>query len=512
MHCHRRPPDLPHLNQALWVGAQEGAQCCGWGHVGSPAVPERDFPTGTLASVGPAAPGVSRVPHLCDTPRAGAATWEPGPVPGLTLPGDTRFLLGSARDGWTDGQRRSWSRAGIPAVHLVAGYWHARCSAVRLLAPLLHSRPAPTTRPPATVLPGGFSEHRPSAPGRWVPPLPPAAVVTAPGFAWQRPGPAELPAHRRPDRQDWRLRALALQVQSKAGLGEEGAGGCAPGPRGTHTYTHTHTTPSPAPPPPRTPSPLPSSTGAAPSPLGFAGAAGGGLSCRPPCEGFSVPQDQAAPQGCPPRLAAPPEHERGVCSPANALAPCPAECNAAGAPRYCLGWPGRAPLPGPGRCRQLPARQPGGCRSVLPALSCPRLLAGLRSQGWGWGAEQGRWEEAVGLEGAQDGEMGGSRQRGGRMHWEAKRRGGCQEEQRTGLGAGVEGAEHVRGAIRDLGCSNGWLGRAGGGGARESSCRGVAGPLRVGLTFSSRTDPAYLAGRLLRDGRPAVGAAALDRA
>lgn len=53
------------------------------------------------------------------------------------------------------------------------------------------------------------------------PPYPPG-VVTAPRFAWQRPGPAELPADRRPDRQDRGLRALALQVQSKAGLGEQG--------------------------------------------------------------------------------------------------------------------------------------------------------------------------------------------------------------------------------------------------------------------------------------------------
>lgn len=59
-------------------------------------------------------------------------------------------------------------------------------------------------------------------PGCPVSPPYPSGVVTAPRFAWQRPGPAELPADRRPDRQDRGLRALALQVQSKAGLGEQG--------------------------------------------------------------------------------------------------------------------------------------------------------------------------------------------------------------------------------------------------------------------------------------------------
>lgn len=202
------------------------------------------------------------MPHLRDPSRAEAAAQEPGPMPGLTLPGDTRFLLGSARDGWTDGRRRSWSRAGIPAVHLVASYRHAQCSAVRPLAPPPHGRPAPTTSPPAAALPGGSASIDPWPPGWWVPLLPLVAVVTAPGFAWQRPGPAELPAHRRPDSQDWRLWALALQVQSKAGLGDEGAGGCMLGPCSTHT--HRHTLHRALQPPSTHTSPLPRGAGAAP--------------------------------------------------------------------------------------------------------------------------------------------------------------------------------------------------------------------------------------------------------
>lgn len=58
------------------------------------------------------------------------------------------------------------------------------------------------------------------------------------------------------------------------------------------------------------------------------------------------------------------------------------------------------------------------------------------------------------------------------------------------------------------------LGMWGGGAVRLGRVLAAGGavpcPLRVVLTFSSRTDPAYLAGRLLCDGRPAVGAAALD--
>lgn len=250
-------------------------------------------------------------------------------MPGLTLPGDTRFLLGSARDGWTDRRRRSWSRAGIPAVHLVAGYRHAQCSAARPLAPPLHGRPAPTTSPPAAALPRGSPSRDPWAPGWWVPLLPLVAVVTAPGFAWQRPGPAELPAHRRPDSQDRRLWALALQVQSKAGLGDEGAGGCMLGPCSTHTHTQTHTAPSPAAPLHTHISPPQGCWG---SPLGFAGAVGGCWPADHPVMDSLCPGTKLPPPGL--------SH-----------------------------WVGSSPLST--KRGFSPAHQPGGCPSVLPAFGCP---------------------------------------------------------------------------------------------------------------------------------------------
>lgn len=117
----------------------------------------------------------------------------------------TCFLLGSAPDGWTDGQRRSWGAA--------QEFLLCICCLVLSARPALGRRAATPLLLllPTTVLPGVPVS----------PPYPPG-VVTAPRFAWQRPGPAELPADRRPDRQDRGLRALALQVQSKAGLGEQG--------------------------------------------------------------------------------------------------------------------------------------------------------------------------------------------------------------------------------------------------------------------------------------------------
>lgn len=121
--------------------------------------------------------------------------------------------------------------------------------------------------------------------------------------------------------------------------------------------------------------------------------------------------------------------------------------------------------------------------------------------------EGGRREEAVGLEGAQDGEMGGAG--GGEEGCTGRQKGEVSARRSRGWGWG-EGSRARAGGGGNQGPGvQRWV--AGGGGAGDSSCRGVASPLRVGLTFSSRTDPAYLAGRLLCDCRPAVGAAALDR-
>lgn len=107
------------------------------------------FAVGILASVGPATAG-SCVCPFCVTLRAGAAAGSPAPCQGSRCPGTPAFCWAQRM---TDGRtRRSWSRAGIPAVHSVAGYRHARCSAVRPPAPPPHSRPL---SPPATALPRG---------------------------------------------------------------------------------------------------------------------------------------------------------------------------------------------------------------------------------------------------------------------------------------------------------------------------------------------------------------------
>lgn len=380
-------------------------------------------------------------------------------MPGLTLPGDTRFLLGSARDRRTDGRRCSCSCVGIPAVHLVAGYRHARCSAVRLLAPLLHGHPAPTASHGAAW--GGSPSTDPRAVG--APPQP--LAVTALGFAWQRPGPAELPAHRRPDRQDRRLRALALQVQSKAGLGEEGAGGLR-----TRTLRHAHLHPRRRtlhralhPPASTHTSPLPSGAGAAP----WALLGGGGLYLRPPHKGLFVPRDQAAPPGlCPPRPAAPPEHEWGACSPCCPAPWPPAQPSAMQPGLSVTAWAALAVA----LCQHIGLGDV--CPSLCPARSwLPAAPGRAEIAAREWGGRRRLW----GWRGARDREVGGA-----------------------GSGAGGlcrgSGAQAGRGGSGTWGAAMGWLGRAGGGGAGDSSCRGAAGPLHVGLTFSSRTDPAYLAG------------------
>lgn len=74
--------------------------------------------------------------------------------------------------------------------------------------------------------------------------------------------------------------------------------------------------------------------------------------------------------------------------------------------------------------------------------------------------EGGRREEAVGLEGAQDGEMGGAG--GGEEGCTGRQKGEVSARRSRGWGWG-EGsrARAGGGGIRDLGCSDGWLGVAG---------------------------------------------------
>lgn len=288
---------------------------------------------------------------------------------------------------------------------------------------------------------GGVPKHRPSAPGAVGAPLPTTVAVTAVGFAWQRPGPAELPAHRRPDRQDRRLRALALQVQSKAGLGEEGGrGGCALGPR-KHACGHAHADTRCTEPrtPPRTHLPSPAVPGQPP------GLCWGGGFCPAdhPARGLSVPQDQAAPPALsPPRPAAPPEHEVGGVAPPRRPGPPPSRVQRSRGSPVLPGLVGTCP-PASARSLQAAACTLAWGLSVRPACS------------------EGGGEEAVGLEGGV---------RTGR--W-GEREEGCAERQKGEVGTGGWGWGLGRrkqsmclGGIGDLGCSGGV---AGGG-------QGAAGP------------------------------------
>lgn len=369
---------------------------------------------------------------------------NPAPSQGSHCLGTPAFCLAQrVMDGRMDGRKRSWSCAGIPAVHLVAGYRHAQRSAARPLALPLHSVPLP---PPAAALPGGGGPRAQTL-GPWAVgvPLPTAAAVTAAerGLLWQRPGPAELPAHRRPDRQDRRLWALALQVQSKAGWGEEGAGGCTSGPHGTYTYTHTLCTKpcTPPPPPHARISPPQRCHGSPPAPGLCWGSGGGVLSRRPPCEGLSVPQDWAGPPGlASPGRQLPLSMKQGVCSPRVPWPPAQRGAMQPGLPVTARAGPDMPLCQG-----QVPA---GSCLHVGVGAVCPSCLLA------------GRLGEAVGLEGAQDGEMG---EAGGRMHWEVERRDGYGRSGGRGWGLGQrEQSTCRRGGSGTWGAAMGWLGRAGG--------------------------------------------------
>lgn len=151
-------------------------------------------------------------------------------------------------------------------------------------AQLGHSCCAPRAAFWARPEPGGERPRRRTAAPAGSPVGAPRALGAgdSSGFAWQRPGPAELPPHRRPHREDRGLRALALQVQSKAGWREEGAGAARCDrvvPPRTPTLAQTRLT---LPPTLTHTSRLPSGVGA---PLRLLGCRG----FRPPCEGPLVP-------------------------------------------------------------------------------------------------------------------------------------------------------------------------------------------------------------------------------
>lgn len=99
------------------------------------------------------------LPHWCRTGDLMCAAGSPAPCQGSLCPGTPAFCLAQrVMDGWTDGRRRSWSCAGIPAVHLVAGYRHTQGWAVN-----------PTTAHPSCC----HYQHTGGVPGQWAPPCPP---------------------------------------------------------------------------------------------------------------------------------------------------------------------------------------------------------------------------------------------------------------------------------------------------------------------------------------------------
>lgn len=86
--------------------------------------------------------------------------------------GETCFPLGSALDGWMDGQRRSWNA--VQEFLLCVGWLVIGTPSILLQ----HNPPAPSTGSSAA----GGAQVRSSGPGC---PVPPVGVVTALAFAWQ---------------------------------------------------------------------------------------------------------------------------------------------------------------------------------------------------------------------------------------------------------------------------------------------------------------------------------------
>lgn len=172
-------------------GSPRGCSSCGRGTWG-PQLCWRGSPLG------------QPVPRLHDPPSGGAAAREPGRMPGLTLPGNTPAFCLARRV--TDGRTDSGAAGAVQAFLL--------CTESRVIG-------TPGAGRGTAPEPGGER----NGPAAGTPLGAPRALGAgdSSGFAWQRPGPAELPPHRRPHREDRGLRAVALQVQSKAGL--EGGGG-----------------------------------------------------------------------------------------------------------------------------------------------------------------------------------------------------------------------------------------------------------------------------------------------
>lgn len=177
------------------------------------------------------------VPRLHDPPSAGAAAREPGRMPGLSLPGNTPAFCLARRV--TDGRTDSSAAVAVQAFLL--------CTESRVIG-------TPGAGRGTAPEPGGER----NGPAAGSPLGAPRALGAGDSsrFAWQRPGPAELPPHRGPHREDRGLRAVALQVQSKAGLEGGGGWGCAGIPRYPHVHSpgtdpaepspHPHHPPSPA--------------------------------------------------------------------------------------------------------------------------------------------------------------------------------------------------------------------------------------------------------------------------
>lgn len=169
------PPDHPSPSWAAWEHCSGGR----WGEVGAGSAGE-GFPVGIPPLVHPGSPHMhSHCPDahpICVHPSGamGAqlclAAWVGSAR--AHVAGETRFPLGSARDGWMDGQRRSWNAA--QEFLLCIGWLLIGTPGVLLP----HNPPAPCTSSSAA----GGAQVRSLGPGC---PVPPVGVVTALGFAWQ---------------------------------------------------------------------------------------------------------------------------------------------------------------------------------------------------------------------------------------------------------------------------------------------------------------------------------------
>lgn len=165
--CHRGPPDLPHLSQALQVGPHQGAQCCGWGTWVSRLCRRRTFlwasrPRWAL----PNCRGGSRVCPICVTPPGlKQPPRSPAPCQGSRCLGTPAFCLAQrVMDGRTDGGAAGaaqafllciwWLVIGTPSVQL-RDRWPRRCTAVPLPPPARRLRRCPEGPQAETLGPPG---------------------------------------------------------------------------------------------------------------------------------------------------------------------------------------------------------------------------------------------------------------------------------------------------------------------------------------------------------------------